>query len=172
MTSPDAGEEDGGAPRSILLLPILAAARVAVLAMIAVTVADVVGRRFLGISVSGVVEIVEFALIWSAFLGIAIGFAVGGHIRLDLADHLLGAPVLRVLDALSTAALVALLAWLTSLAVEEFMAKLEWEDRTVDLGIPLTWYWAAIVCGYALSTAILAVMLVRPGIRAGPGAGS
>lgn len=126
----------------------------ALIAMMGVTVFDVVGRHLFSAPVSGVVELVEFAMVWSTFLGLAAAFALGGHITVDLIDTVLPRRARTVLAALAAVAATGAMVGLALLAWREFTDVREWGDTTVDLGLPLHLHWLAVVIGFGLGAAL------------------
>jgi TRAP-type C4-dicarboxylate transport system permease small subunit len=140
-----------------LVAPLRMAARIAVVMMCLATLMDVAGRHFLGLPVSGIVELAELALVWSAFTGIAIAFWSGAHVSVELIELLVPRAVLAILDLANALIVFAVIALLAVLAVGELIDKLSWGDRTMDLAMPYTWHWGAVVTGYAAATIFVAV---------------
>ncbi|MCV0394939.1 MAG: TRAP transporter small permease [Rhizobiaceae bacterium] len=163
-----------GDPASRIARPLIAVLRIlagaGLVAMIVMTIVDVIGRGLLGTPLSGVVDMVEFAMAWTTFLGFALAFAGGAHIGLEAVDGVVSErtlTVLRMMARIVSAAVMACMAWL---GWTEFLDKLDWGDRTIDLNIPLTWYWAAVVTGFALSAVfVLFGITMRTGGEAEPG---
>jgi TRAP-type C4-dicarboxylate transport system permease small subunit len=147
-----------------LIWPFRVVAGLALLWMMAVTVADVIGRHAFNAPIAGVVDMVEFTLVWCVFIGFAVAFASGAHISVDIIDSFIpprALSVLMLLNGLVAAAIVTLLA---RLAVIQFFDKLDWGDSSIDLNIPLTWHWTAIALGYGVS--LVVIVLLSAGILA------
>lgn len=125
--------------------------RVALAIMLLVTIADILGRTLLGSPIGGVVDVVELSQAFLIFAGIALCFRAGSHIAVDIVELVAAPRLLKMLNFINAAVALAVLALLVRLAVIEFLDKLEWGDRTVDLRIPLTWYWAPVVVFFAIS---------------------
>lgn len=140
--------------------PLIALAGLALLTMMGATVWDVFARRILSAPLPGVVEIVEFAMVWCTFAGIAAAAFLGAHITVDIVDALAARRVRRAVAITASAATVAVFAALTYLAGFEFLDALDWGDTTVDLGIPHTAYWAAIFGGFALAAVLSLLRLI------------
>lgn len=149
-----------GAARFGLCEPLIVLAGVALLAMMGVTVADVVARNVFSTPLQGVVEMVEFAMVWCTFAGIAAAFFLGGHITVDLVDAVAGEGVRRAVTLLAAALATAGMAALTFLAYRELLDALDWGDTTVDLGIPLWLYWVAITGGFLLGALLCLARLI------------
>jgi TRAP-type C4-dicarboxylate transport system permease small subunit len=141
---------------------LLAIGRIALAVMLLVTLADVIGRNLLGRPLSGVVDMVELALAASIFAGIAIACRRGVHLAVDLLEVVLGPRLLRGLDRVNDLVSFICCLGLAWLARAEFLDKAEWGDTTVDLGIPLTWYWSTVVIGFAAATLFCAGRLFSP----------
>jgi TRAP-type C4-dicarboxylate transport system permease small subunit len=138
-------------------------AAVALLAMLGISVVDVVGRKLFGFSVRGVVDIVGFTVVISTMFGIALAWSQRAHIVVDLLD-MTGSPwLIALLDVLTRVAGIVVMPLLGWLAFHEFRDVLSFGDRTPDIGIPLALFWATILIGYALSALLL---LIAPPARA------
>lgn len=124
--------------------------------MCLVTVADIIGRHLLGMPIPGIIELAELALVWSAFAGVAAAFWTGAHVSVDLIELLVSRSRLAAIELANLCIVLALMAWLAWLAVSEFLDTLDWGDQTSNLAIPYTWFWAAVVVGYAASVILLA----------------
>lgn len=148
------------AARRWLVTPLFLAARISVIAMCLATLADIASRHLLGYSVAGIVEWVELALVWSAFTGIAIAFWTGAHVSVELIESVAPGRVVAVLDMAKALIVLAVVTGLAGLAVAELLDKLHWGDRTIDLGLPYTWFWGAVVVGYAAAALLLAARAI------------
>lgn len=142
-----------------LVVPLLTIARVAIAAMCIGTLADIVGRHLFGLPVAGIIELVELALVWSAFAGIAAAFWARAHVRMELIELFVSRRGVAVIELANTLIILLLMIWLAWLAVAEFLDTLDWGDRTTDLAIPYTWFWAAVIVGYTASVVLLAVRI-------------
>lgn len=138
----------------------VALAACALLVMMGVTVADVVGRNLADLAVPGFVEIVELSMVATTFLGIGAAFLAGGHITVSLLDSLAPPPVSLLMRRMAGVVAVLAMAGLTALAGRELADALYWSDTTVDLGIPVSAHWLTITGGFALGT-ICAVAALR-----------
>jgi len=138
--------------------PLMIAARIAVVAMCVATLVDIIGRHLFGLPMPGIIELTELALVWTAFAGIAAAFfRTGTHVGVELIELLVSRSRLAVVELVATLIVIVLMAWLAWLGIAEFLETMTWGDRTSDLGIPYTWYWAAVVVGYSASVVLLAV---------------
>ena len=136
-------------------------AALALLVMLGVTVYDVVGRKLFNIAIVGVVDTVAFCVMWATMLGIALAWSQRGHIVVDLLD-MTGSPRLIVaLDVLTRVAGIVLMPLLAWLAYRELRDVMDFGDRTPEIGIPVYWFWAAALAGYALSAIFLLIEPLR-----------
>lgn len=84
------------------------------MAMVALTFADVIGRRLFGSPVYGAHDLTEHLMAIVVFCGLPLVTAAGAHLTIDLFDRLLGRPGFRWWRAVCTLLVVAvlgLLAW-------------------------------------------------------------
>ena len=85
------------------------------LAMVALTFADVIGRRIVGKPIHGANDITEHLMGLVVFAGLPLVTAAGAHLTIDLADKLVNKPWMawwRVLIGALVTAVLALVAWL------------------------------------------------------------
>jgi TRAP-type C4-dicarboxylate transport system permease small subunit len=117
------GPPDGGKRRADAILGV--AASVILLAMMLLTVVDVVGRYFLSRPVRGAFEITELMLVVLIFAGLPLVSFTDEHAVMDFVDRLLGGRALRGLERLVqavNAVFMFLLAWLTWLKADRIWA--------------------------------------------------
>lgn len=85
------------------------------LAMVALTFADVIGRRLFGRPIYGANDITEHLMALVVFSGLPLVTAAGAHLTIDILDKLVDRPSMawwRALIAGLTTAVLALIAWL------------------------------------------------------------
>jgi TRAP-type C4-dicarboxylate transport system permease small subunit len=129
----------------------------ALLAMLGVTVCDVVGRKLFNTPIVGVVDMVSFCVMWATMLGIALAWSQRAHIVVDLLD-MTGSPgLVAVLDWLTRIAGIVVMPLLMWLAWHETRDVMGFGDRTPEIAIPVYWFWLAAVAGYALSAIFLLI---------------
>lgn len=136
-------------------------AAVLLLAMMAVTFVDVIGRYLFNAPLPGAFELTEVLLALVVFVGLPIVTARREHVTVDLlTGKLPDGPraVLAWLATLATGAVLALLAWRLATSARDLSS---YGDATVYLGIPLGPV-AGVMAGLtALSAVIAAVLLLR-----------
>lgn len=129
-------------------------------ALVAITVRDVVGRALFDAPLLGVPELTQLGVVASVYLGLAFAESARSHIRVDLIYETLGPRGRRALDAVSglvTIAVVGLLSW----RLTEYALSYTGQDRVLGgLGIPYhvpIWI-AAIGSGVYLLSIIVALV--------------
>lgn len=128
------------------------------LAMMGVTVVDVVGRYFFNRPLPGAFELTEVGLVLLIFAGLPLVSGGDGHVSVPLLVERLGGWGRRVQQWLARvlgAALLALVAWRLWLKAGQL---LDYGDRTTYLGIPL----GPVAYGAALGCGLSAVLLLWP----------
>lgn len=112
---------------------------------VAILVADVVLRAFLGIALSWAAELTRFAIVWLVFIGGAIGARSGAHISIDVLGAILPPKAahrmvqIAALIAAATTAMVAWYGWILVGQMRQFgqtSASLEWPMWAVYLAVP------------------------------------
>jgi TRAP-type transport system small permease protein len=112
-------------------------AALSLFAMMLLTFADVVGRKFFGHSLTGAVELTELFMLAMIFFALPLASLAGEHIVFDLLDRALPAALLRWQKLLShglTALVFAGAAWIVMLRAQR---TTEFGDTTSSLEIRL-----------------------------------
>ena len=112
-------------------------AALALFAMMLLTFADVIGRKLLGDSIPGAVELTELCMLVMIFMALPLASIVGEHIVFDLLDRVLAAGVLHLQQALAnllTGLVFGGASWLVWLRSGR---TFEMGDITARLSIPL-----------------------------------
>ncbi|WP_440995831.1 TRAP transporter small permease [Arhodomonas sp. SL1] len=140
----------------------VAGAGVVVLGMaIVLTVADIIARALLGRSLSGLVDITQLCVMVMAFWAIPYTFMRGGHVGITAATDWLPPRGRALLDALAAIAGAALVALIGIYGYEQAVMALRYGDSSQTIGIPMIWYWGALLSGCALS--LLATVVIAAG---------
>ncbi|MFC6670787.1 TRAP transporter small permease [Marinobacterium aestuariivivens] len=124
------------------------------LAAVLITVADILLRLFAGYSISGVVDLTQLAVMFAAFFAIPYAFKQAAHVFVSLLTDRFG-PVGRQLFeclALLLAALFVIL--ISGFSWQQAMLELSYGDVSQTLGIPKIFYWAPLLAGMSLSSAL------------------
>ncbi len=147
---------EGGLETALLIL-----GRIFISAMLVITVADILLRNIINLPIPGVVDVVELSLAITIFAGIAVTTLRGAHLAVDLLEVVLPERVLKLLENVNGVlgfAVNTLLAWL---CYDRFIDAIDWGDKTVDLGIPFSWFWLSPLVGFACAALFSLTRAVR-----------
>lgn len=136
------------------------AAGVFLVAMMLLTVADVVLRAVSNLPIRGTFEIIELLLACSFFLALPAVFLRDEHLLVDVIDPIAPrwVPRLRRVAEVIAIPVLALMAWEGFKAARE---TLIFNDVTSDLSIHRLWYWIPVLIGLIGSAVAAVAMLVR-----------
>ena len=112
-------------------------AAVALFAMMVLTFADVVGRRFFDNSLPGAVELTEIFMMLMIFFALPLASIAGEHIVFDLLDRVLPARVLQWQKLLSHGLTTLIFAGAAWVVAERAARTMEYGDITSRLEITL-----------------------------------
>lgn len=121
-----------------------------------VTCADIFIRNF-GNGIFGTTEMVQLSVVMLAFLAIPYTFLAEGHIAVEIfTDRWRGRAqaLVRAFGALLGIFFMSALFWF---GLIKALQKIEYGDVSMNLGIPLGFFWAPMIAGFALS--VLALLL-------------
>lgn len=135
---------------------------IVLLAMAALTVVDVVLRRF-GMGVPGSWELVTFAMRWMIGLSLPYAFWAGRHVAVEAFTEMLSKRAQRwfmlFAEILSMLAM-GVLAWRLWVRGSQILGQ---GTRTSDLGILVFYNWLPLILGCTLSFVVLVVLVLRDG---------
>jgi TRAP-type C4-dicarboxylate transport system permease small subunit len=129
--------------------------------MMALTFADVIGRKLLGASIPGSLEVTELLMLAVIFVALPLTSLHGEHVVFDLLESLFPARLLTWQHRIANLVCVALLlggAWLVVLRAAR---TLEEGDVTAQLAIPLAPFHYAVALLLLLTAAMHLVLAVR-----------
>ncbi len=130
-------------------------------AMMMITVADVIMRAAFNRPITGTYDLVQFFLVGVVFLNLPAVFLAEENIVVDLVDYFAAEPVvasLRLAGAGLGLAFLALLAWQV---IGPAIDSVTFGETASDLPISLGWYWALIILGLFASLPVAAWRLGR-----------
>jgi len=130
-------------------------------AMMLFTVLDVFLRAFLNNPIPGDVELIEMAMVFVGFLGLAWCAMRGMHIRVDLIVSFMPTRTQGIIDSfcyLAGLGICALMAWQSVL---EGIANWEMTNLSPTLRIPVFPFYWVIAVGYAILSLAILVLLAR-----------
>jgi TRAP-type C4-dicarboxylate transport system permease small subunit len=151
-------------PREVVAKLCCWAASVPLAAMMLLTVADVVGRSFLGRPIHGTYELIELLLTCTFFFALPAVFLRDGHVLVDVIDTRLprAVPWLKRFALVLAAVMLGIIAWRSWLFARN---ALEFGDVTSDLSLPLILYWIPLLAG--IGGAAVAAIAMAVGRRSG-----
>jgi TRAP-type C4-dicarboxylate transport system permease small subunit len=133
-------------------------------AMLLLTVADVVLRGVFGYALRGVYELIELFLAATFFLALPCVFWRDENIVVNSIDEYAPrwVPTLKRAAELLAVVVLAVMAWQGFIAARD---SLEFHDVTADLGLPRVWHWAAVLIGVIGAMLAALSMALRRGSR-------
>ena len=137
------------------------AAMACLVLMMLVTILDVTMRTLLNELLLGSVELVQFTLVAVVFLAFPETFLRDQHITVDVLDQTVSPSLLkrlRMLAAIATLILIAVMAWRT---ISPALDTIAIGDLTSDLQMSLFWYWLPVVIGSIAAAVTVLVVLLR-----------
>jgi TRAP-type transport system small permease protein len=135
----------------------------ALFAMMTLTFCDVIGRKFVGSSIPGVVEVSELLMLAVIFIGLPLCSLKSEHVIFDLLDKILPKFLSLYQHVIAQVASAILLTGATWLVWNRAVRTLEQGDITAQLLIPLgPFYYAAAILLAATAIVHLALALQGP----------
>ncbi len=133
------------------------------LAMVALTFADVVGRRLVGRPIYGANDITEHLMALVVFAGLPLVTAAGAHLTIDLLDKLVSQPWMVWWRALTAALVTVVLAVIAWLFVKHGLNATRISEVSQALRVPRAPLYFFIAASCALSAlAALAIAFTGP----------
>lgn len=131
-----------------------------------VLMVDIAGRKTVGVSVLGTIDLTQLAVMGCVYLAMPLAFLRGTHVGVEFITDRLPPRALAALQcavAMLGVAFVSALAWYGAL-----QARLAWlqGDQSATLRIPMILYWAPLVAGLAASAVAALLVAVRAAARA------
>lgn len=147
---------------SFVLRALLATAKASIVAisvaMVCVTLAQVVFRYVLAAPLPWSEEMARYCFVWIVFLGGAVGLSRGIHLGVDLFVNMLPTNVQRRIDALTSALIAGFAA--TVIYASLPVIDMNMFQRSPALGVQMSWVYIAIPVSMALIFLICAERLV------------
>jgi TRAP-type C4-dicarboxylate transport system permease small subunit len=125
------------------------------------TVADILARRLLGLSMPGLIDLTQLLIMGSVFLCIPFAFERRANVEVDLLYGRLPAPARRLLAvawSLLGAAFLLAVAWHVTRAAAQV---LEYAESSPTIAIPMIWYWVPILFGTVLAAIVCIHQVLR-----------
>jgi len=130
----------------------------ALMAGVAVLMADIATRKTIGFSVLGMIDLTQLAQMACVFLVLPLAFLRRSHISVDFVTDRLPPRALAAVELCSALLGIALLGAILWYSWEQAAIQVAQRDVSVTLGIPMAAYWAPLLLGTALS--VLALLLI------------
>jgi TRAP-type transport system small permease protein len=121
------------------------------MAMVALTFADVIGRRLFGAPVYGAHDITEHLMALVVFCGLPLVTVAGAHLTIDLFDRLVGGRWMGWWRALTAVMVVGILCLLTWLFVRHGLNAARISEVSQALRLPRAPLYLFIAASFALS---------------------
>lgn len=132
----------------------------ATLLMVAVTLADVVGRSVFNHSMRGVYEMTQVLLVPAVFAGLGEATRRNAQVVVDLIDVVLTSRTVAILARIADAATLLVIGVLVWMGVNEARQAARFGDVTADLRLSVLWLWVPLLTGLAICGAVVALRLV------------
>ncbi len=119
-----------------------------------ITVADIVGRRAVGLSVPGLIDLTQLLVMSSVFLCIPFAFEQRSNVEVDLLFDRLPRKArqwLSVLWPLLGAAFLLSVAWHAARAAAQVV---EYGETSPTLAVPMIWFWVPVFVGTSIAAAV------------------
>jgi len=126
------------------------------------TVADILSRRLLGLSLPGLIDLTQLLIMASVFLCIPFAFEQRSNVEVDLLFQQLPHGARRLLAvcwSLLGAAFLLTVAWHVGRAAVQV---LEYGESSPTLALPMIWYWVPILFGTVLAAVVCIRQVLRP----------
>lgn len=132
-------------------------AAIFLVAIMMLTVSDVVLRSFFNLPIRGIYELVELLLVWTFFMALPAVYLRDDHILVNVIDEYApnAVPWLNRFADLLAVLVLGLIVWQGFIAARD---SYEFHDVTSDLAMPQTLHWAALLIGVT-ATCIAALMV-------------
>lgn len=125
-------------------------------AMMLITVADVLLRALFNLPIAGAYDLVQLFLVGSVFLSIPDVFMRDDNIVIDFIDHVFGARTVGALRVIAAALALIFLAALAWRMVQPALDAVAFNEVSPDLSIPMGVHWALMILGIVLTLPVAA----------------
>lgn len=130
-----------------------------ILAVMCVTIGDIVARWTLSVGFLGLVDITQFAVVGFAYLSLPYVFRADGNVAIALYDDRLKPwqdACLRLLSGGLSLGVLSVLLWY---GWQRAGRTLRFGDVSQNIEIPMIWFWGLILFGLAMAWVIVALSL-------------
>ena len=120
----------------------------------AITVVDIIGRRTVGLSLPGLIDLSQLLVMIAMFLCIPYAFERRANIDVDLIHKQLARPLRRALDVLWSLLSMAFLVAVVWHAGKAALQVYGYDETSPTLAMPMVLYWLPVLFGCGLSAII------------------
>lgn len=123
-------------------------------------VGDIASRPVVSLNVVGMVDVTQLLVMACAFLCMPYTFAREAHVDVDFVVNYLHARLrwaLMALWNLGAMLFMGMVSWYAGVAAMQALAN---GDTSSTIAIPMTWYWAPLLFGCALSVVVCFLLCV------------
>jgi TRAP-type C4-dicarboxylate transport system permease small subunit len=131
------------------------------MAMMLVTVIDVVLRAVFNLPVTGTYDLVQLFLVGTVFLSIPDVFLRDNNIVIDFVDHVLGARVVATLKVTANILGLVFLAVLCWRMLPPALDSAHYHEVSPDLSIPMIVHWVLMILGIFLTLPAASWVLIE-----------
>jgi TRAP-type C4-dicarboxylate transport system permease small subunit len=130
------------------------------------TVADVLTRRSINVTIAGLVDITQLLVMGCVFLVIPYVFIIEANVGVEFVTDRLPPRALAWVKSAAAACgvlFMALVAWYSG---KQALLQIAQGDTSQTIGIPIALYWGPLIAGCALAVAAAALLALRYAIVA------
>src|SRR5665213_1863664 len=120
-------------------------------AMMLVTVTDVVLRAIFNLPVTGTYDLVQLFLVGTVFLSIPDVFLHDKNIAIDFVDHMFGRRAISTLKLISNILALGFLMVLLWRMLPPALDSANYHEVSPDLSIPMVVHWLLMIIGIAMT---------------------
>jgi TRAP-type C4-dicarboxylate transport system permease small subunit len=134
-------------------------------AMMMITVADVVLRAIFNLPITGTYDLVQLFLVGTVFLSIPDVFLRDRNIVIDFVDHVFGQRAIGFLKLIANVFAVVFLVLLLWRMVPPARDALNFHETSPDLSIPMWVHWVLMLIGIGLTLPAAVLMLIQSALN-------
>jgi TRAP-type C4-dicarboxylate transport system permease small subunit len=120
-------------------------------AMMMITVADVILRALFNLPITGAYDLVQLFLVGTVFLSIPEVFLHDENIVIDFVDHIFGRTAVAALKTIANLAALAFLLLLSWRMIQPALDSMRFKETSPDISIPMIVHWSLMIAGIVLA---------------------
>jgi TRAP-type C4-dicarboxylate transport system permease small subunit len=125
------------------------------------TVADVLTRRSIHITIPGLMDITQLLVMGCVFLVIPHVFLIEANVGVEFVTDRLPPRALSWVKAIAAGSGVFFMALLTWYSYKQALLQIGQGDKSQTIGIPIVWYWGPLLIGSAFAVAAALLLVLR-----------